>query len=112
MARKSSRGKKKNDKWRVCVDFTDLNKACLKDSFPLPHIDRLVESTSGNKLQSFRDAFAGYKQIMMNPEDQDKMAFYTEQGIFCYQVMPFELKNAEATYQRFVKKIFALQIGK
>ena len=49
---------------------------------------------------------------MMNPEDQDKMAFYTEQGIFCYQVMPFELKNAEATYQRFVKKIFALQIGK
>ena len=104
--------KKKNDKWRVCVDFTDLNKACPKDSFPLPHIDRLVESTSGNKLMSFMDAFAGYNQIMMNPEDQEKASFYTEQGIFCYQVMPFGLKNAGATYQRFVNKIFALQIRK
>jgi len=104
--------KKKNGKWRVCVDFTDLNKACPKDSFPLPHIDRLVESTSGNKLLSFMDAFAGYNQIMMNLEDQEKTAFYTEQGIFCYRVMPFGLKNAGATYQRFVNKIFALQIGK
>ena len=58
------------------------------------------------------DAFAGYNQIMMNPEDQEKTAFYTEQGIFCYRVMPFGLKNAGATYQRFVNKIFALQIGK
>jgi len=104
--------KKKNGKWRVCVDFTDLNKACPKDSFPLPLIDRLVESTSGNKLLSFMDAFAGYNQIMMNPEDQEKTAFYTEQGIFCYRVMPFGLKNAGATYQRFVNKIFALQIRK
>ncbi|KAG7529934.1 Ribonuclease H-like superfamily [Arabidopsis thaliana x Arabidopsis arenosa] len=86
--------KKKNGKWRVYVDFTDLNKAYPKDSFPLPHIDRLVESTSGNKLLSFMDAFAGYNQIMMNPEDQEKAAFYTEQGIFCYRVMPFGLKNA------------------
>jgi len=77
--------KKKNGKWRVCVDFTDFNKACPKDSFPLPLIDRLVESTSGNKLLSFMDAFAGYNQIMMNPEDQEKTAFYTEQGIFCYR---------------------------
>jgi len=61
--------KKKNGKWKVCVDFTDHNKACPKDSFPLPHIDRLVESTSENKLLSFMDAFAGYNQIMMNPED-------------------------------------------
>ena len=96
----------------MCVDFTDLNKVCLKDSFPLPHIDRLVDSTSRNKLLSFRDAFAGYNQIMMNPEDQQKPAFYIEQVIFCYRVMPFGLKNAGATYQRFLNKIFALQIGK
>ena len=76
--------KKKNGKWRVAVDFTDLNKACPKESFLLPRIDRLVESTSGNKLLSFMDAFVGYNQIMMNPEDQEKMTFYTKQGVFCY----------------------------
>ena len=61
--------KKKNGKDRVCIDFTDLNKACPEESFPLPHIDRLVESTAGNELLSFMDAFSGYNQIMMNPED-------------------------------------------
>jgi len=75
--------KKKNGKWRVCIDFTDLNKACPKDSFPMSHIGRLVESTSGDKLLSFMDAFAGYNQIMMNSEDQEKTTFYTEQGIVC-----------------------------
>jgi len=70
--------KKKNDKWRVCVDFTDLNKACPKDSFPLPHIDRLVESTSGNKLLSFIDAFSGYIQIMMNPKYQETKPLFTQ----------------------------------
>jgi len=74
--------KKKNGKWRVSVDFTDLIIACPKDSFPLPPIDRLVESTSGNKLLSFIEAFAGYNQIMMNPEDQEKTAFYKAKGIF------------------------------
>lgn len=60
LARQSRRRKKKNGKWRVCVDFTDLNKACPKDSFPLPHIDRLVEATTGNKPMPFMDAFSGY----------------------------------------------------
>lgn len=76
--------KKKNGKWRVCVDFTALNKAYPKDNFLLPRIDRLVESTSGNKLLSFMDAFVGYNQIMMNLEDQEKTTFYTKQGVFCY----------------------------
>ncbi|XP_024006567.1 uncharacterized protein LOC112083074 [Eutrema salsugineum] len=62
--------KKKNGKWRVCVDFTDLNKACPKDSFPLPHIDRLVEATAGNRLLIFMDAFSGYNQILMHPDDR------------------------------------------
>ena len=90
--------RKKNDKWRVCIDFTDLNKACPKDSFPLPHIDMLVDATAGHELLSFMDAFSGYNQILMHPDDQEKTAFITERGIFCYKVMPFGLKNAGATY--------------
>jgi hypothetical protein len=104
--------KKKNGKWRVCIDFTDLNKACPKDSFPLPKIDQLVDATSGHQRMSFLDAFKGYHQIVMNPTDQEKTAFITPKGIFCYKVMPFGLKNAGATYQRMITKMFAKQLGK
>ena len=104
--------KKKNGKWRVCVDFTDLNKACPKDSFPLPHIDRLVEATAGNELLSFMDAFSGYKQIMMNPDDREKTAFITDRRTYCYKVMPFGLKNAGATCQRLVNRMFSEQLSK
>ena len=69
--------KKSNGKWRMCVDFTDLNNACPKDSFPLPKIDQLVDSTAGHKLLTFMDAFSGYNQIHMNKEDQEKTAFVT-----------------------------------
>jgi hypothetical protein len=98
--------KKSNGKWRMCVDFTDLNKACPKDSFPLPHIDALVDSTSGYKLLSFMDAFSGYNQILTHPEDREKTAFITDRGLYCYKVMPFGLKNAGATYQWLVNKMF------
>ena len=97
---------KSNGKWRMCVDYTDLNRACPKDSFPLPKIDQLIDSTAGNKLLSFMDAFSGYNQIMMHPSDQDKISFITGQGLYCYKVMPFGLKNAGATYQRMVNKLF------
>ena len=90
--------KKVNGKWRMCVDFTDLNKACPKDSFPLPRIDQLVDSMAGHKLLTFMDAFSGYNQIKMAKEDQEKTAFITSQGLYCYKVMPFGLKNAGATY--------------
>ena len=103
--------RKKNGKWRVCIDFTDLNKACPKDSFPLPHIDMLVDPTAGHELLSFMDAFSGYNQILMHPDNQEKTAFITERGIFCYKVMPFGLKNAGATYQRLVNKMFADYLG-
>jgi hypothetical protein len=86
--------KKKNGKWRVCVDFTDLNKACPKDSFPLPRIDQLVDSASGHERMSFLDAFQGYHQIPMTLSDQEKTAFITPQGAYCYRVMLFGLKNA------------------
>ena len=90
--------KKANGKWRMCVDFTDLNKACPKDSFPLPMIDQLMDSTAGHKLLTFMDAFSGYNQIKMAEEDQEKTAFITSQGLYCYKVMPFGLNNAGATY--------------
>ena len=104
--------KKANEKWRMCVDFMDLNKACSKDSFPLPRIDQLVDSTAGHKLLTFMDAFSGYNQIKMAEEDQEKIAFITSQGLYCYKVMPFGLKNAGATYQRLVNKMFNKQIGR
>ena len=94
--------KKANGKWRMCVDFTDLNNTCLKDSFPLPRIDQLVDSTAGHKLLTFMDAFSRYNQIQMAEEDQEKTAFITSQGLYCYRIMPFGLKNAGATYQRLV----------
>ena len=104
--------KKANGKWRMYVDFTDLNKACPKDSFPLPRIDQLMDSTVGHKLLMFMDAFSGYNQIKMDKEDQKKTTFITSQGLYCYKVMPSGLKNAEATNQRLVNKMFNKQIGR
>ena len=104
--------KKANDKWRMCVDFTDLNKACLKDSYPLPCIDQLVDSTVGLKLLIFMDAFSGYIQIRMDEANQEKTSFVTSQGLFRYEVMPFGSKNAGATYQQLVNHMFHPQIGR
>ena len=100
--------KKANKKWRMYVDFTDLNKACPKDSYPLPRIDTLVDSMVRNQLLSFMDAFSGYNQIKMEEADQEKTSFVMSQGLFCYKVMSFGLKNAGATYQRLMNKMFAL----
>ncbi|KAL0322537.1 UNVERIFIED_CONTAM: Transposon Ty3-G Gag-Pol polyprotein [Sesamum angustifolium] len=103
---------KPNGTWRMCIDFTDLNKAYPKDSFPLPCIDALIDSTSGCELMSFLDAFQGYNQIRLAHDDQEKTSFVTDQGIFCYNVMPFGLKNAGATYQRLINNMFREQIGR
>ena len=103
--------KKANGKWRLCIDFTGINKACPKDSFPLPRIDLIVDATAGHELLSFMDAFSGYNQISMDPDDQEKTSFVTAQGTYCYCVMPFGLKNAGATYQRLVNWMVQKQIG-
>jgi hypothetical protein len=103
--------KKSNGKWRICVDFTDLNKACPKDNYPLSRIDLLVDSTFGHELLSFMDAFSGYNQISMHESNQEKIAFMTNKDLYCYKVMPFGLKNTGATYQRLVNKMFREQIG-
>ncbi|XP_077223338.1 uncharacterized protein LOC143856943 [Tasmannia lanceolata] len=103
---------KASGKWRTCVDFTDSNKACPKDSYPLPKIDQLIDATAGHELLSFMDAFSGYNQIRMYESDVPKTSFVTDQGTYCYHVMPFGLKNAGATYQRLVNKLFEKQIGR
>ena len=94
------------------MDFTDLNKACPKDNYPLPRVDILVDSTAKHQLLSFMDAFSGYNQIRMHEDDQEKTSFITSQGLFYYKVMPFGLKNAGATYQRLMNIMFAPQIGR
>ena len=88
--------KKANGKWRVCIDYTDLNKACPKDYFPLSRIDQLVDATAGHELLSFMDAYSGYNQIYMHEPDQIKTSFMTDR----------------ATYQRLMNKMFAEKIGK
>nr|XP_009419888.1 PREDICTED: uncharacterized protein LOC103999771 [Musa acuminata subsp. malaccensis] len=104
--------KKHNGSWRMCVDYTSLNSACPKDCYPLPKIDQLVDATVGHARLSFMDAYSGYNQIRMAPEDREHTAFLTDQGVYFYKVMPFGLKNAGATYQRTVNKMFAHQIGR
>ena len=104
--------KKANGKWRMCVNFIDLNKACPKDSYPLANIDTLVDSALGCKLLSFLDAFFRYNQIRMHPRDECKTTFMTKLSCYCYKVMPFRLKNAGATYQRLLDRVLAPMIGK
>ena len=99
--------KKASRKWRMCVEFTDLNKACSKDSYPLLWVDILVDSTAQHQLLSFMDVFSGYNQIRMHEDNQEKTSFVTSQGLFYYKVMPFGLKNEGAMYQRLMNKMFA-----
>ena len=93
-------------KWRVCVDFTDLNKACPKNPFPMPQIDQLVDMIVGHPRMSFLDAFQGYHQIPLALDDQEMIAFVTSIGNYRYKVMPFGLKSAVATYQRMMTGMF------
>jgi len=88
----------------MCVDYTDLNRACPKDVCPLPNIDKLVNNSSGYKLLSFMDAYSGYNQIPIAEEDKMKTAFMTESENYFYNVMPFGLQNVGATYQRMMNK--------
>ncbi|XP_019462945.1 PREDICTED: uncharacterized protein LOC109361868 [Lupinus angustifolius] len=103
--------KKPSGKWQMCIEYTDLNKVCPKSPYPLPNIDHLVDNSSGYQYLSFMDAYSGYNQIPMYPPDQEKTTFIIDQTAYCYTVMPFGLKNAWATYQRMMSKVFARQIG-
>ena len=92
------------------MDFTDLNKACPKDSYPLSNINHLVDNVLGFKMLSFGDTFIGYDQLKKHSNDEDKMAFITNEKVYCYKIMLFELKNIRATYQRMMSKVFVEQI--
>nr|GEZ21271.1 reverse transcriptase domain-containing protein [Tanacetum cinerariifolium] len=104
--------KKHEDSWQMCVDFTDLNKACPQDCYPLPEIDWKVESLCDYPFKCFLDAYKGYHQIQLAESDEEKTAFHIGQGVYCYTKMPFGLKNAGATYHRLVDKAFDSQIGR
>ncbi|GKU96145.1 hypothetical protein SLEP1_g9416 [Rubroshorea leprosula] len=104
--------KKPNGKWRMCIDFTNLNEACPKDPHPLPNVEKLVERATGHEQMSFLDSSSGYHQVQLLLDDQEKTTFYAGDAIYCYVMMPFGLKNAGATYQKLVQIIFKLQIGR
>jgi hypothetical protein len=104
--------KKKNGKWRMCIDYTSLNKACPKVPFPLPRIDQIVDSTAGCELLCFLDAYSGYHQIKMKESDQLVTSFITPFRMFCYVTMPFGIRNAGATYQRCMQHVFGDHIGR
>src|SRR5688572_12436520 len=104
--------KKKGGKWRMCVDYTSLNKACPKVPYPLPRIDQIVDSTAGCKTMSFLDAYSGYHQIKMKEFDQLATSFITPFSMYCYTTMPFGLRNAGATYQRCMNHVFGKHIGR
>jgi hypothetical protein len=91
---------KKNESWRMCVDYIGLSKACPKDHFPLPRIDQVVDSTNGCELLSSPNVYSGYHQIAMKEIDQHATTFITPFGTFCYISMMFGVKNVRATYQR------------
>jgi len=96
----------------MCIDYTDLNKACPKDPCLLPSIDKLVDQSVGYKYLSFINAYSRYNQISMHPEDEEKTAFITDMGVLYYKVISFRLNNAGATYQRMMNKVFKAQIGR
>ena len=96
----------------MCIDYTDLNKACPKDHFPLPQIDQVIDSTAGCEFLSFIDAYSGFHQISLFKDDQIKTSFITPYGVYCYLTMAFGLRNAGATYQHCMQKCLHEQIGK
>jgi hypothetical protein len=96
----------------MCIDYTDINKHCPKDPFPLHRIDEIMDSMAGSVLLYFLDCYSGYHQIAPHPDDEDKTAFITPHGIYFYKVMTFGLENARATYQKAIQKCLKVQIGK
>jgi hypothetical protein len=104
--------KKANEKWRMCIDFTDLNKACLKDEFPLPRIDSLVDAAATLELMSLLDCYSGYHQIWMKKEDEPKTSFITPSGTYWYIWMPEGLKNVGGSFNKMTTKVLHSQIGR
>ncbi|MCO5576761.1 hypothetical protein L7F22_030580 [Adiantum nelumboides] len=103
---------KKNGKLRVCVNLKKVNKATIRDNYPLPITDHVIERVTGREAYSFLDGFSRYNQLAIKLEDQHKTAFATEWGIFAYRVMPFGLTNVSTTFQRMPRQKTARQWDK
>jgi len=97
---------KKDGKIRICIDCRDLNAAYPKDESSLPITDVIIDNTCSFERISFMDDFSWYNQIKKYPEDEKHISFTTSLGVYCYTLMSFSLKNASATYQCTMNKIF------
>ncbi|GJT78208.1 reverse transcriptase domain-containing protein [Tanacetum coccineum] len=104
--------KKDNRRWKLRVDFTNINKACIREPYPLPAAEQKAEGLHKYRLKCFLDAYKGYHHIPIAEKDDEKIAFFTREGVFCYKRLPFGLKNAGATYQRLIDKVFGHQMGR
>jgi hypothetical protein len=103
---------KKNGNMRMCIDFTELNKACPKDPYPLPRIDIIIDQAAGCEMLSLLDYFSGYHQVWMRKGDEAKTGFTTPFGIFCFVRMPEGLRNVGPTFDRMMKLILGSQLGR
>jgi hypothetical protein len=105
------RVEKSDGSWCMCIDYTSLNKSCIKDEYPLPHICQIINSTVLCELLLFLNAYSGYHRISLVIDDKEKTTFITSFGMYCYTKMAFGLKNGEDTYQRCIQILLETQIG-
>ena len=103
---------KKNGSWRMCIDFTTLNKFCPKDEFPLPRIDILVDAVVWSEMLSMLDCFSSYHQIFMKKSDEERTSFTTPFGTYCYVWMPEGLRNAGCTFIRTIVAVLDTQLDR
>ncbi|GJR68670.1 reverse transcriptase domain-containing protein [Tanacetum coccineum] len=112
MGIKSSHCKKADGRWKLCIDFTDINKASPKENHPLPATESKVENIHRHRFKCFPDVYKEYHQILITEKDEEKMAFYRREGVFYYKRLPFGPKNVGATYQRLINNVFGCQVGR
>jgi hypothetical protein len=96
----------------MCTNFTDLNKCCPKDNFPLARIDQIVESATSSDIMALLDYFSGYHQIWLHKEDKEKTSFITPSGTYCYRRMPDRMCNVGPTFCRMTKAVLKDQVGR